>query len=293
MKLWKTISMLLVSVMLLGGLNACGYTRVEPKEEGVKIYLAGNDKGDLETLTTGRHFYNPWSSSVELFPLYKQNIVWTADKAEGSANNDSITFQNSDSLKFNADIGISFSVIPGHGKDLYAQYNKGIDEIAAIDMRNSVRSAFVNQGAVRDVEGVFGKGLPEFMKAVNDEVRATWESRGINVHEVYLIGAFRPDPQVIQSINAKVQAVQNALAAENKIAQSRAERMQAEQEADAKAYTILAKAKAEAQAIELVQKQLSKSPTYVDYVRAQKWDGKLPGITGGVIPMFDVNNKSE
>jgi regulator of protease activity HflC (stomatin/prohibitin superfamily) len=285
----KRFTNLVLVGLLAIALCSCGYTRVEPKEEGVKIYLAGNDKGDLETLTTGRHFYNPWGANVELFPLYKQNIVWTADKAEGSKNDDSITFQNSDSMKFNADIGISFSVIPGHGKDLYAQYNKGIDEIAAIDMRNSVRSAFVNQGAVRDVEGVFGKGLPEFMNAVNNEVRETWKARGINVHEVYLIGAIRPDPQVIQSINAKVQAVQNALAAENKIAQSKAERMQAQEEADAKAYTILAKAKAEAKAIELVQEQLSKSPTYVDYVRAQKWDGKLPGITGGVIPMFDVN----
>lgn len=285
----KRFTNLVLVGLLAIALCSCGYTRVEPKEEGVKIYLAGNDKGDLETLTTGRHFYNPWGVNVELFPLYKQNIVWTADKAEGSKNDDSITFQNSDSMKFNADIGISFSVIPGHGKDLYAQYNKGIDEIAAIDMRNSVRSAFVNQGAVRDVEGVFGKGLPEFMNAVNNEVREIWKARGINVHEVYLIGAIRPDPQVIQSINAKVQAAQNALAAENKIAQSKAERMQAQEEADAKAYTILAKAKAEAKAIELVQEQLSKSPTYVDYVRAQKWDGKLPGITGGVIPMFDVN----
>ena len=271
-----------------------GYTRIEPKEEGVKINLTGNDKGDLETLYTGRHFFPRYTTDIEKFPLYKMNLAWTADEQEGSENNESITFQNADSMKFNCDIGISFSVIKGMGKVLYAEYNKGLDEIADIDMRNSVRSAFVRHGAIRDVEGVFGKGLPKFLDNINKDVKTIWAERGLMIHEVYLIGAMRPDPKVVAAINAKVEATQNAMAAQNKIAQAAAERKQQQERTDAAAYDILKKAEAEAKAIEMVQNQLrAGGQVYVDYLRAQRWDGKLPVNTGGYIPMMNMRVAAE
>lgn len=46
--------------------------------------------------------------------------------------------------------------------------------------------------------------------------------------------------------------------------------------AEAQAKTIELTAQAEADKVRLIQEQLSKSPQYVDYVKANKWDGRLP-----------------
>lgn len=58
------------------------------------------------------------------------------------------------------------------------------------------------------------------------------------------------------------------------------------------AQAVMVKADAEAYAIDKVTAQLN--PAYVDYVRAQRWNGLLPRFTGGgVIPFLDVTEATE
>lgn len=75
--------------------------------------------------------------------------------------------------------------------------------------------------------------------------------------------------------------------------------------ADGDAYATLAKAKAEAQAIQLkgeaqakaIKAQsdaLSKNPTYVAYIRAKNWDGKLPvQMLSGITPFMSFKSPDE
>lgn len=47
------------------------------------------------------------------------------------------------------------------------------------------------------------------------------------------------------------------------------------------------RAAAEAFAVQRVSKQLSRQ--YVDYIRAQRWNGELPQFTGGgVVPFLNI-----
>ncbi|MDQ3939323.1 MAG: hypothetical protein M3213_02210, partial [Thermoproteota archaeon] len=41
-------------------------------------------------------------------------------------------------------------------------------------------------------------------------------------------------------------------------------------------------AEGEAQAITIIDQQLRNNPTYLEWLKATKWDGKLPLVTGGV-----------
>ena len=43
----------------------------------------------------------------------------------------------------------------------------------------------------------------------------------------------------------------------------------------------ITQAQAEAESIKLVQEALSASPDYVEYIKWNKWDGKLPSVMGG------------
>lgn len=61
--------------------------------------------------------------------------------------------------------------------------------------------------------------------------------------------------------------------------------------ADAEAYKITVKYKAEAEGVQLVQKALAQSPAaYLDYVRIQSWDGRLPNywLGQGALPLLNL-----
>ena len=54
-------------------------------------------------------------------------------------------------------------------------------------------------------------------------------------------------------------------------------------------------AEGEAQAITIIDQQLRNNPTYLEWLKATKWDGKLPLVTGGageegqgVTPFIDI-----
>lgn len=291
-KIW--IGIVLLALLASG----CGYTKVPAGYEGVKINTLGGDKGAIQTVKVGRHFYS-LKYEMELFPLFKQNYVWTEDVTEGSRTNEAIVFQSKESLTFTANVGISYSVMPGWGDDLYLMYHKGIDEITDIDMRNSVRDAFNRLASSQSVEQIYGEGKAAFVDNVQKMVIEQWEPQGIRVHRIYLVGKMTPPPQVEKSIAAKIEATQKAqmrrnevaesnAAADKKIAEARGEQESKQKLTDAAAYDIREKAKAEAEAISLIQKQLSESPMYVEFIKAQKWDGKLPTFMGGsdVVPMI-------
>jgi regulator of protease activity HflC (stomatin/prohibitin superfamily) len=95
-----------------------------------------------------------------------------------------------------------------------------------------------------------------------------------------------PD-KVRKGIEDQFVATQKARQRENEVAEAAAERLKQKEVADGEAYTIEQKAQAEATAIKAVQEQLSKSPQYIEYLKATKWDGKLPVYTNGV-PMMKL-----
>ena len=59
--------------------------------------------------------------------------------------------------------------------------------------------------------------------------------------------------------------------------------------AAAKANATLVNAQAEAKAVQLISEQLNNQPKYVEYIKAQRWDGQLPKISGGVTPFLETN----
>lgn len=95
-----------------------------------------------------------------------------------------------------------------------------------------------------------------------------------------------------QSIQAKVIAAQDALKMQNKTAEKQEEAKQQVIEAQAKADSQKIQADAEAYAIEQVQKQLQNSPNYIDYMKIQNWDGKLPAAVGDVNPFVAIDGSA-
>ena len=286
-------------IVLMMVLFAVGCAKVDQGYEAAKINTFGSDKGAIEVLGPGRHFYNPIKYDLVQSPTFFQEYIWTADSEEGSKRDESISFQSSNSLKFTANVGAKITLKPGMSGELYAKYHKNMEQIIVSNFRNTLRDAFNRKASERNAEAIYGSGKTKFVKDVEKDIRETWDEF-LNVERIYLIGSLDPPAQLVAAINAKIQATQKAMQRQNEVAAEKAQadkvieaaRGEAESKklnTDAAAYDITQQAIAKATAIKLVQKQLDKSPAYIEYIKASAWDGKLPTFMGGSSPLPMIN----
>lgn len=125
----------------------------------------------------------------------------------------------------------------------------------------------------------------EVQSAIFEELKETLAPSGIIV-TAFAIENLSFDSAFEESIQAKVIAAQDALKMQNKTAEREEEAKQQVIAAQAEADSLKIKADAEAYAIKAVQEQLNSSPNYIDYLKINNWDGKLPQAIGTEVNPF-------
>ncbi|WP_420545993.1 prohibitin family protein [Nitrosopumilus sp.] len=109
------------------------------------------------------------------------------------------------------------------------------------------------------------------------------------VTEVISITDFEFSPLFAQAIEAKVEAEQKALKAENDLRRIEVEAKQREANAVGLANANIAEAKGEAEAIAIINRALAENPNYLEWLKTQAWDGKLPLVVGeGGTPFIQI-----
>ena len=276
---------MMVAVVALMAL-VTGCSKVPAGNVGVKVMLLGSDKGvDTVELSPGRHWIG-FNEELFLFPTFTQNTEWTADIRPGSETDESISFQTSQGLTANADIGMSYSIDPAKASTLFQKYRKGVHEITDVYLRNMIRDSLVRHAGSLEIESVYGAGKSELMKNVEIDVRNQVKEIGINIERIYWIGDVRLPQTVITAINKKIEATQQAQQRENEVKRAEADAEIKRTEARGEADAITIRANAQAKANEIIARSISS--TLVQYNTVDKWNGQLPNVTGGVVPMLDV-----
>ncbi|WP_299292958.1 prohibitin family protein [Nitrosopumilus sp.] len=109
------------------------------------------------------------------------------------------------------------------------------------------------------------------------------------VTEVISITDFEFSPLFAQAIESKVEAEQKALKAENDLLRIEVEAKQREANAIGVANANIAEAKGEAEAIAIINQALAENPNYLEWLKTQAWDGKLPLVVGeGGTPFIQI-----
>jgi len=109
------------------------------------------------------------------------------------------------------------------------------------------------------------------------------------VTEVISITDFEFSPLFSQAIESKVEAEQKALKAENDLRRIEVEAKQREANAIGLANANIAEAKGEAEAIAIINQALAENPNYLEWLKTQAWDGKLPLVVGeGGTPFIQI-----
>jgi regulator of protease activity HflC (stomatin/prohibitin superfamily) len=263
----------LIVLLALFILAAC--SKVPAGYQGIIVNLYGSEKGVSEKPVGIGKYWLGWNEELFIFPTFLQNYTWV--KGAREREDESITMQTSEGLSINTDAGITYQITPDNVVKVFQKYRQGIEEITNTFLRNMVRDAMNQTASTMTIEQLYGAHKEAFMTEVNELVKKQAIASGINVDKIYLIGTFRLPPTVEASINAKIQATQNAMMIENQVAAAQAE-----------AKKLLIKATAEAQANELVAK--STTSQYLQYVAIQRWDGKLPQVTSGATPFVKLHD---
>jgi regulator of protease activity HflC (stomatin/prohibitin superfamily) len=278
----RRVAMVGLLFLLILGMTGCS-TRVGPGNVGIKIKLSGDNRGiDKMPLLVGRVYYNPFSEDVRIFPTYIKTAVWSDNANEGKYEKEAITFTNKDQLAFSADISIAIQLDSSFVPVFYTKFpHSDLDEFTHGFMRNLARQKFDDAAGKFSVDQIMGDNS-NFIKEARSTLQSEVEAMGVKIVQFGFVGAPRPPQAVIDAINAKVQAMQDAIQAENRIAQSEALAKQA-----------IKKAEGEARANQLLTASLS--PQLLEWRRLDiqekalaKWNGSLPTtmIPGQTMPFI-------
>ncbi len=163
-------------------------------------------------------------------------------------------------------------------------------------MRNAVREAFNVVASKMPVQEIYGAGKGQVVADVNKRLQDQLGKDGFILDQLTINGALRLPESVATAINRALEQKQQAIQAQNRVAQVEAEARQAIAQAEGQAQAArerargeadsrLITARAEARANLMLRRSMS--PQVMQYRALEKWNGKLPVMNGGgALPML-------
>lgn len=131
---------------------------------------------------------------------------------------------------------------------------------------------------------------PLLVKDIENDLRGRLSTRGLIIENIDVTNVRFTDA-FTKSIEDKVIANQNAQKAENEVKIAQAEAQKKIAQADGDRQSAILSAQGQAESIRIINEQLQKSPDYLNYLKAQKWDGKLPLVMGeGATPFLNLKD---
>ncbi|HYE43649.1 MAG TPA: SPFH domain-containing protein [Caulobacteraceae bacterium] len=265
-----------VFVVIGFGLVSCGKT-VEPGNAGVKIRTLGAGAGvDPQPLSSGWHFKGVGERIVE-FPVIQRTYSYTREADERGPENEEIAFADNTGLPMTADVAITLQVNPASAPNLYKTYRLSFDQLLDGPIRNDVRSAIAAETERVNVDQLYSGGRQQVIQRAMARVSAKWARYGVQISQLEWIGTIRYPEVILNAIQAKTRTEQETLTARAQVAK-----------AQAQAEAQIAAARGQAESIRIINEALAANPRYVELKAVEKWDGKLPQVTGSATPFVSV-----
>jgi len=268
------IKFIVLAVLILGGLFAfVGCERIDAGHVGVKVNLYGDGKGvDDVTEVTGWVFYNPISTKIVEFPTFMQHKEYKQVVEDGAVIEDeSFVVNSKDGSEFHVSPLLNYSVKRERVPYIFAKYRVELSMIESGFLKTAVYDAFRVVANSYTADALISN-RQEFEKKVREVLVSQLEPEG------FILSQFTSNliyPQTFKkAIEAKNNAVQTALTAENQVKTAEAEAKIKIARAEGSAKAMLTQARAEAEANQLKQRTLT--PMLIQQQWIEKWNGKLP-----------------
>lgn len=272
----------IVVLTLLFAVGGSFYT-VDQGEEAVIL----RNGAYVDTQGPGFHVKTPFIEGVEHISLRQNTFNW--ENMESYSND-----QQPASIK----LSVTIQANPGAGKEIYSQYGS-IEGYVARVLTPRVPALFKNvfgqytaENAIKQREKLNLDALEEIRTGVPSDLISVVS---VQVEDIAFSQSYIDVIEQKQQATVEVQRRQQLLAQEQIQAQIVVTQAQAQADsqlaiATANAKSIVLEGDARAQAIDAINRSLANSPTYIDYVQAQAWDGKLPTTMppNSTVPFLDI-----
>lgn len=258
----KIVLMAIIVLVIIGVVASSSVKIVDAGNRGILTHWSAVDLTNAP-LDEGIHFVIPFQDEV----VQMEVRTLKYDTSTRSASKDLQTVQTTVTVNYHPDtervhflykeIGLSYEnrviqpAIDETVKQVSANYNA--EEL--ITKRPLVKS---------DIENAIRERLNQFYIDT----------------EVISITDFEFSPLFAKAIESKVEAEQKAQKAENDLIRIEVEARQLEAQAVGLAAANIAEAQGEAEAISIINNALSNNPFYLEWLKTQAWDGKLPLVVG-------------
>ena len=158
---------------------------------------------------------------------------------------------------------------------IYLKYKTDdLESISQTYLRNVVRGSMQDVSGYITVDSILNN-MPGFESAVRKNVTERFEKDGFIVDNFSILKQPTPtDANLAQSINAKIKAKQDAETSKMQLQSSIAEANKQIAKARGDSATKVINAMGEAEAVKKIQQVLT--PTYVEYIKATRWNGVQP-----------------
>lgn len=265
-----------IALMLLFTVLLSTCTKVGPKTAGFRVNNAGNYRGVANIpLCTGYQFYVPWVQHIETVPTTMEHIVWSDDKKEGEPDDQSISISCLGGAGFFLNVGLNVHVIASEAPRMWIRWNEvDVKDIMKKFLRNVIRGDMQIISSSMTVDSVLNNysGLESACRHIVTDSLRTY---GFAVDGFNFLGRPRAiDAQLEAAIARKIAAKQESETKTQELQSSIAEANKKIATARGDSASSVIEATGKAEAIKALQQQVT--PTYVDYLRAQNWDGRLP-----------------
>jgi regulator of protease activity HflC (stomatin/prohibitin superfamily) len=276
----KFVVLAVIAVVLLPSTA----TYVNPGHVGIVIHRGGGGV-DPRPLGPGIHLKNPVFTQIEEYPTYMQTVVLARTSNEGSVNNDEINVNSVEGQPISLDVSMSFELDPLKVPFLYQTFRTDIGSIQHGYVKQSIRKALQEVVGSEEIAEIIGPKKAEAVSRAEILLQKALLPYGIIVKQ-FTINELRAPQTVIEAINTKNVMQQQALTSQNELQKKRFEATGDSIKAFGRANAIMAEAQAQARANQLLAQSIT--ATLVQYEMIRRWDGKLPQVSGGGIPMIQL-----
>ena len=265
-----------VFFLLVAGFSGC--ERIDAGHVGVKVNLYGDGKGvDDVTEVTGWVFYNPITTKIVEFPTFMQHKEYKATyDGKDLIKDESFVVNSKDGSEFHVSPLLNYSIKREKVPYIFAKYRVTLESIESGFLKTAVYDAF------RIVANSYtADELISNRQEFEIKVRAVLEKQ-LNPEGI-ILSQFTSNlgyPETFKkAIEAKNNAIQSALKAENDVKTAEAEAKIKIARAEGDAQALLTNARAEAESNRLRQQTLT--PLLLQQMWIEKWGGNVPSTVLG------------
>jgi len=166
---------------------------------------------------------------------------------------------------------------------------RGVDisEIEATFIRRTIITVAQNAAGQMSLSELISSKRDELQGVVQKDLSAQLSKMGFTLDKVNLGASHLPQTLEVQ-MQQKMAAQQQAQQAEYELQKQQMLAKAAVAKAEGEAQSVLVRAKAESEANRMLQATLS--GILIQNKTIEKWNGTLPQVTGGAMPMLDLNS---